>query len=303
MQDVKAFRVYYNEYLHAKLVAMEKRRKRLMFGIIFFALVLIGATVFIISLNVAAMTFFMLIPFYIYINIVRARVYDFKHTFKPMVVNDILQFIDPSLNYFNKEFIPKDTFLRSGIFPINPQIYKGEDYIMGKIGEVAFELCELEIYHPSVLKGKLVDWFKGIFFHANFRNNFTGRIVILPRTEWQTYLNIIKEYTKFGGGEVKGLLNADFQREFAVYAQKDSRYKDVLSNKLLQTILDYKLRHHKKIYVSFKDSHFYIAINEPYELLEAHIFFPNLDFELICMFYEELYLFTRLVEDFDIRKT
>jgi Protein of unknown function (DUF3137) len=303
MQDLKAFRIYYNDYLHRELIKLEKRRKRLVFGIIFFAMLLVGSAIFIISLNVAAMTFFMLIPLYIYLNIVRARIYDFKHTFKPMVVNAILKFIDPNLNYFNKEFIPKDTFVRSGIFPIDPQIYKGEDYIMGKIGEVAFELCELEIYHPSVLKGKLIDWFKGIFFHANFRNTFLGRIVILPRTEWQTYLNIIKKYTKYGGGEIKGLLNAEFQKEFAVYAQKGVRYQDVLSKTLLQTILDYKVQHNKKIYVAFRDSHFYIAINEPYELLEASIFFPNLDFKLLCMFYEELYLFTRLVEDFDIRKT
>ena len=302
MQDIKAFRIYYNDYLHSQLIELERRRKRLLAAIIIFGAILVGATIFIISLNVAAMTFFMLIPFYIYLNIIRARIYNFKHTFKPMVVNAILKFIDPSLNYFNKEFIPKDTFLRAGIFPINPQIYKGEDYIMGKIGEVAFELCELEIYHPSVLKGKLIDWFKGIFFHANFRNTFVGRIVILPRSEWQTYLNIIKEYTKYGGMEVKGLLNAEFQSEFAVYVQKNVRYQDVLSPKLLQMILDYKVKNQKKIYVSFKDSHFYIAINEPYELLEASIFFPNLDFELICMFYEELYLFTRLVEDFDIRK-
>lgn len=302
MQDIPAFRKYYNDYLHTELLNFERRRKRLVWLILILCSLLGILSGMVISLGVVALSFFLAIPWYVLIQFLRGKIFTFRDEFKPMVVNAILKFIDPTLKYYHKDFIPEDTFNRARIFPIRPEIYKGEDYIMGKIGEVFFELCELEIYHTANLEGKLVRWFEGIFFHANFHNKFQGRILLVPRPEWQHFIPLLKQFAKYGGGEIKGLGDETFQKEFIVYAEKNVPYKEVLSPTLLKTINAYHLKSKKQVYVSFVDSHFYIAIAEPYELLEAHIFFSNLDFELICMFYQELYMFTRLVEDFDIRK-
>lgn len=301
MQDLQAFRRYYNDHLHTELLNFERQRKRLVWLIVGLGGAFVALSVFVISLGVVALSVFLLIPLYILVTFLRGKIHDFKNTFKPAVINSILKFIDPTLRYYHGDWIPRDTFLRSGIFPFNPEIYKGEDYIMGKIGEVFFELCELEIYHTSTIKGKLIKWFEGIFFHANFHNNAKGKIVLVPRSEWQSFIKTIKGFTKYGGYEVKGLGTPEFQKEFIIYAEKDAHYRELLTPELLATIANYRIHSNKQVYVSFVDTHFYIAIAEPYELLEAHIFFSNLDFDLIAMFYEELYLFTRIVEDFDIR--
>lgn len=301
MDRLAEFRRFYNDVLHAKLVEFESKRYRLVFAVLGLAAVLITVSILVISLGVFALSFFLLIPWYGWLSYYRRRVHQFREDFKPTIVNEILKFIDPSLRYYHKEYISRDTFLRAGIFPVNPDYYKGEDYIMGKIGDVFFELCELHIMHPSALRGKMVNWFEGIFFHANFHNNFKGHIVMIPRPEWQSYIPVIKGFTKYGGGEIKGLGNAEFQREFAVYGQKDVHYKELLTPQLLETITNYHHDSGKKVYVAFKDSHFFIAIAEPYELLEAHVFISNLDFKTMGMFYEELLLFTRIVEDFDVR--
>jgi hypothetical protein len=295
------FRRFYNDELHQKLVEFEAKRYRLLLRVFFLAFLLVAASILVISLGVFALSFFLVIPWYGWWSYYRRQVHHFREEFKPAVVNEILKFIDPSLRYYHKEHIPRDTFLRAGIFPVNPDYYKGEDYIMGKIGDIFFELCELEVSHPSPLEGKMVNWFEGIFFHANFFNNFKGHIVMIPRAEWQAFIPMIKEFTKYGGGELKNLGDDKFRREFAVYADKDANYRDLLRPTLLRTINNYHLESGKKVYVAFVDSHFFIAIAEPYELLEAHIFISNLDFKTIALFYEELLLFTRIVEDFDVR--
>ncbi len=295
------FRRYYNDHLHGRLVQYERKRYRLLMVVLSLAALLAVISVLVVSLGVFVLSFFLLIPWYAWLVYYRRRVKEFREDFKPAIVSEILEFIDPTLRYYPHDGIPKDTFLRAGIFPIDPSYYVGEDYIMGNIGDVFFELCELHVKHPSVLRGKMVKWFEGIFFHANFHNNFQGHIVMIPRAEWQSFIPMIKGFTKYGGGELKGLGDASFQEEFAVYAQKGAQYRDLLTPALLRTINDYHLQSQKKVYVAFVDTHFFIAIDEPYELLEAHIFVSNLDFQTMAHFYEELLLFTRIVEDFNVR--
>lgn len=301
MEHLAEFRRFYNNQLHTTLIEFEQKRYRLLFAVLGLAFLLAAITIVVISLGVFALSFFLLIPWYGWLSYYRKRVHAFREEFKPKIVNEILRFIDPSLRYYHEDGIPRDTFRRAGIFPIEPDYYEAQDYIMGKIGDIFFELCELEVMHPSALRGKMVKWFEGIFFHANFHNNFKGHIIMIPRAEWQSFIPVIKGFTKYGGGELHGLGDETFRREFAVYADKDVQYRDLLTPQLLRTINNYHLESNKKIYVAFVDSHFFIAIDEPYELLEAHIFISNLDFRTIALFYEELLLFTRIVEDFDVR--
>ena len=171
---------------------------------------------------------------------------------------------------------------------------------MGKIGEIFFEMCELELYHTSKIKGKLEKWFEGIFFHANFNTNFKGRIVMIPRDDWQLFIPVMKEYTKYGGYELTDTGHPEFDKEFLVYLDRDVNYKEILTPELIEVVNQYHLRSGKKVYASFYNSHFYMAINEPQNLLEASVWHSNLNFELIAAYYQELTMFTGIVKDFDI---
>lgn len=299
MQDVRGFRRYYNEVLHNELLGFEKKRKKLVAIIMVSSGVLAIFSAFIISLDVFALSIFLVVPWMVLFQLLRNRAKLFKDKFKPLVVSSVLRFIDSRLKYYHTEYIPKDSFNRSGIFPIDPELYTGEDYIRGKIGEVSFEMCELDVHHTSETKGKLEQIFEGIFFHANFNTSFKGRIVMIPRPEWQSFIRTMKNFTKYGGYELIDTGHKEFDDEFIIYIDKGVHYKEILTNQLIETINNYHLQSQKRVYASFKDNHFYMAIAEPYELLEAHIFLPNINFDIISAFYEELYLFTRIVEDFD----
>lgn len=300
-EDLGALRKYYNEHLHQALKEFEVKRYKLLLVVGAFASIIIAATLLIITLRVLMLTFFLAIPWYALMQYYRKRVKEFRAEFKPVIVNKILAFIDPSFRYYPEDFIPEDSFNRAGIFPKSADKYKGEDYIMGKIGDVNFELCELTVMENNATKHKLVTWFEGIFFHANFHNNFHGHLIIIPRQDWQDFIPVIKGFTKYGGGEIKDLKHDAFNKNFMVIAQRNISYKDLLQKRLLDTINNYYQFSKKKVYVSFVNTHFYIGIAEPYELLEAHIFLSNLRFETIAFFYKELLLFTQIVEDFDMR--
>lgn len=300
-EDLGALRKFYNEHLHQALKEFEVKRYKLLLAVGGFAALLIAITLIIITLRVLVLTIFLLIPWYAWLQYYRKRVKDFRTEFKPVIVNKMLAFIDPSFRYYPEDFIPRDSFVRAGIFPKSPDIYRGEDYIMGKIGDVNFELCELTVLENNAVRHKLVTWFEGIFFHANFHNNFKGHLIIIPRQDWQDFIPVIKGFTKYGGGEIKDLQHEAFNKNFMVIAERNIPYKDLLQKRLLDTINNYYEQSKKKVYVSFVNTHFYIGIAEPYELLEAHIFLSNLRFETIAFFYQELLLFNKIVEDFDMR--
>lgn len=300
MQNPAAFRRYYNDHLHRKLLIFEKKRKRLLLFLFLGIIMLAILSFYVISLNIFAFKIGLFIPWFILIRVYQFWAEEFRAKFKPLIVSSLLEYIDPKLKYYHDEYIAKDTFLRSKIFPINPEIYRGEDYIMGKIGEIFFEMCELEIYHPSLVKSKLERWFEGIFFHANFNTHFEGRIVMIPKGEWQRFIPVMKEFTKYGGYELKSTGNPTFDDEFLVYLDQDANYREILTPELLETVHSYHDKSGKQVFASFYNSHLYLAIQEPYQLLEGHLFHSNLNFDMIENYYQELLLFTKIVEDFDI---
>jgi hypothetical protein len=300
VEDIGKFRRFYNDQMHGKLMVFERQRKQLLALMFLGTVLLLLLTIFVLNLDMFALSIFLFVPWFLLFRFYQYRADIFKAGFKPIVVSSLLEFMDSSLTYYHKDYISKDTFLRSGIFPMNPELYYGEDYIMGKIGEIFFEMCELELYHTDKVKGKLEKWFEGIFFHANFNTVFKGRIVMIPRADWQLFIPVMKEYTKYGGYELTDTGNAVFDEEFIVYLDRDVHYKEILTPELITAINQYHINSGKKVYASFYNSHFYMAINEPQNLLEASVWHSNLNFELIAAYYRELTLFTQIVKDFDI---
>lgn len=299
-ESIGKFRRFYNDHLYRRLVVFEKKRKQLLFFMSLGAVLLLLFTVFILQLGMFALSVFLFVPWFLLVRFYRHRSDIFRAGYKPIVMKGLLEFMEGNLTYYHKEYISKDTFQRSRIFPYKADDYKGEDYIMGKIGEIFFELCELDIRHSSSLRKRLDRWFSGIFFHANFNTKFEGRIVMIPRSDWQNFIATMKDYVRHGGYELMDTGNEDFDEEFIVYLDRDVNYKDILTPELLAAILQYRVRSQKKVYASFYNSHFYMAIDEPDNLLQASLLHSNNSFERIANYYRELRLFTQIVRDFDV---
>jgi hypothetical protein len=299
MQDLPAFRRYYNDHMHSKLRSFERIRWILLLKIVVAFITLIAISFFVLQAKLSAFILFLPIPYWAFYDYVKREIKQFKKKYKPIIVQGILDFINPDYCYYHDQFIAFDTFNRSGIFPVEPAIYKGEDYIMGKIGEVDFEMCELHLEHPSYVRSRLQKLFDGLFFHSKFSYSAKGRIIIIPRKRRQRFIGTLKNITRYGGYEVKGTGNSTFDSRFLVFAEPTVKFDEILTPEILESLNSYYIVSKKDVFASFVDDHFYLAVSEPYQLLDANIFRTNISFEIIQASYRELQVFMRIVEDFD----
>ncbi|MEM9272267.1 MAG: DUF3137 domain-containing protein, partial [Cyanobacteria bacterium P01_F01_bin.143] len=114
--------------------------------------------------------------------------------------------------------------------------------------------------------------FRGLFFIAKFPKNFENRIFILPKS-LQTKIN-----NQLWRGQTINLEDSEFNRIFAVYgdSQLESRY--ILSTNLMDRLVKFQKKAHRKIYISFVEGHVCIAIRYYHNLFEPKLFKSMLSF-------------------------
>ena len=306
MRRLDEFRIYYNHTIHPELLRMERKRLRLWLLLSVSTFVMIGILTLGIYLDIPLFAHLLLLSILVfYMSYLAYRIQVFRNNFKPNVINLLLDFIDDgpnfgTLKYETKGFISKQEFLASGIFATKAPEYQGEDQITGKIGELDFKLCELNVREFSRVRNRLDYVFRGVFLTSAFKHKMQGEIVILP-VEFKQYLSrSIKAITRRGAFAVpEGIMEENFDEFFMTYATKGLNPTQVLTPDLQTGILDYRLRTGKKMYVSFINENISIAITEPKDLLEPSILKSNVSFELIREFFEDIYMLIHIVEEFD----
>jgi len=206
------------------------------------------------------------------------------------------------MTYEQKRFIAKKDFVNSGLFVGGLDVYQGEDFIQGSIGDVDYELSELNVREYSKVRSRLNYVFRGVFLKATVREGVGGTIIILPEQFRQYLERSIRAVLKKGARDIEGFLrNEDFRDTFMVYATRDAQLKDFLTDEMMDAILDYRDKTGKEIYISMKRNNIYLAVTEPKDLLEPFIFRSNVSFELVRGFFEDITLLLSIVEDFDIQ--
>lgn len=204
------------------------------------------------------------------------------------------------LTYKYDQKISKSTFRDSGIFNLSPTIYEGEDYISGYIGTATFEMSELYVARLSPVRAIYETIFRGIFFKANFFYDVGGGLVVfIPQEERQELSETIRGITSRGGQRIH-LPTPEFNEAFVAYAESGVDVGSLLSQNAFKTIMDYKKRSGKKIYVSFLNGYVNIAITESKDILEPKILKSNANFKLIREYFEDILLIMSIVEDFDL---
>lgn len=303
------FRIFYNHTIFPELLRMERLRLRLLRLLVAASLLMFGILIFQFYIDLAVLTLLLAIPMSLAIAYLLYRIQEFRQTFKPNVVNLITDFIDDGLNfdpetplkYEAKRKIEKSVFLDSRLFVTDAPFYEGEDFIEGKIGEMPFELSELDVREPSTVSSGLREVFRGVFLHATFpEENTEGEILIWPRHRRQYLSRSIKDFTFDGGKNVdKEVLNLSFRSHFLTYADEDTHVISILSEPMQDSIVHFVEKTGKDLYLSFQDQEIFVAVSEDKDLLEPFLFRSNLSFELIYEFFESIHLVLRIAEDFD----
>ena len=336
MRRIDEFRLFYDHTILPELLRMERLRKRLLFLLTISALAIAIVVVILLYFGATMLSFFLVLPFSFYLSYLLYRIQQFRLKFKPNVVNLILDFMDNSvnygaLNYDSKRKVEKKRFLASQIFKTPAPQYSGEDYIGGKIGELDFELSELNVREYSKVRNRLNYVFRGIFLYATLnqktvgeflKNEMLGEVLILPKN-FKPYLsktirsfnlrggepvdeerlekiNIYDEQPIMGKEEVdREMLGKEMVEHFLIYATPEVDIAKRLSSAMQHTIIDFRKKTDNELYVSFIKNKIYIAITEPNDILEPNIFRSNDNFELIYEFYTEIDLLMHILEDFD----
>ncbi|MFZ2901292.1 MAG: DUF3137 domain-containing protein [Saprospiraceae bacterium] len=305
MRRLEEFRIFYNHTIHPELMRLDRHRKRLLWLLFFSLLFLTGIFIFDMVVGVWLITLLLSLPAGIYISYLAYQIQRFIRTFKPRVVNLILDFIDDSVNYGALSYdakggISKKTFIESMLFGAAPDVYQAEDYIKGSIGSITFELCELNVREESRVRSRLNYVFKGIFFHAVIEESLQGTIIIFPRGYRQYLSRAIREAVANGAKNIDMMMrHKEFRESFISYATKDARVRDLLSEDMQRILVNYRDETGKEIYISFIGKDIYLAVTEHKNILEPYLFRSNVSFELVREFYEDITMLFEIVEDFD----
>ncbi len=301
MKEISEFRKYYNHTIHPELLRQERRRRQLMWLMLLSVFLVLAVGISVLVLHIPALTLFALVPIGLYMGFIGYKMRQFVSGFKPQIVNLILDFIAPGKMVYQQDgFIPKSSFQASRIFSTTAEEYRGEDLIKGKFGLVDFEMCELVVREVYEVRNRMEPVFGGIFFHANFNHPIKGTVVIFPKNYKPRFSRTIKKLTANHEGAQVTLEHESFNDLFVIYAEHTDEARHLLSDGMLDAIVEYKNKVDKDVYVSFVKDDIYIAVSEPKDILEPNIFLSNVNYPLVYEFYYDLYMILRIVEDFEL---
>lgn len=298
-------RIYYNTTIRPELVRMERRRKRMLFGIFGSVAGLLLVMLLFIILDAGFVVLYLAIPVLFYLSTLYFRVKEFKKKFKPAVVSLVLDFINQATNvsqlsYKADQMVGQDRFIRSDLFIGRNVIYEGEDYIKGLVGEMPFELSELYVQELSQASNRLELIFGGIFIHAIFAEECSGHLVAWPRSEMRYLRRSIREFIARGGIDTEiELQDESFREKFVVYAKSNTVVHNILTEPMQQALANFIETTGHELYFSVYDQNVFVAISHDRDLLEPRIFRSNLDFHLIREFYTDIILMLQVIQDFD----
>lgn len=265
-----------------------------------FAVLSIAFVWLIFRAHIPAISLFFWIPIYFFIKFLRTKIVDFTKKFKPKVVNLVLKHLNPQLLYEAQGGIEEAFFMKSRIFATAPSTYHAEDLITGRIGTADFELCEVHARQSPQVEGAPTTLFRGLFFRTKMPDMFEGVVLILPKEDTQYLIRSIKAITREGGSRIE-VGDERFNTHFVAYSTSDSNVINLLTDNMVTDIVNYRENYHKKMYISFCDGYFYLAVRNDTDILEPNIWKSNISFALIRAFYEDLMLITSVCQDFDLK--
>ena len=298
-------RLYYNTTIRPELLRLEALRKRILWGMALSLLAILIATTAFVVYDLGFLNLLLVVPIAFYLGWLYLRIERFRQSFKPAVIQLLLDFINDSPNFRSLEYdakrpILRDRFERSGLFRPHPDSYRSEDYIRGLVGEMAFEMGEAYVQEISPASNRLQLVFSGLFVHAVFNEPTQGRLAVWPRHHLRRLKRTVDAYISGQGRSADiEILNEPFRETFAVYAHPGTKVAGILTPPMQDALLAFYQREQRDLYFAVHDRDLFIGLEHGYDLLEPRFFRSNLSFQLIRRFYADITLMLGVIQDFD----
>lgn len=308
MNNIESLQQFYQQEIVPGLTSLEVLRKaqlrRLRFMWIATVISLfVGFVTMLAPLILVCLLISLLLYFYLF-GYNRKRP-NFKSEYKKVVITKLTQFIDPELVFTPNLFIPESKYNASKIFLSDPDIFKGEDLVSGKIDKTQIEFCELHTQDRQTdHKGRTsyVTIFKGLFFIADFNKHFSGQTYVLSDfgERFLGAFGKMMQGLSIGRPEVVRMEDPLFEKQFVVYASDETEARYILSPSMMERILNFKNKTNSNIQLSFANNNIYMAVPLKTNFFEPSLRRSVLNFDDVKDYYEQLLFCVSIVEELQL---
>ncbi|HHQ45242.1 MAG TPA: DUF3137 domain-containing protein [Candidatus Altiarchaeales archaeon] len=235
---------------------------------------------------------------------------EYVREFKREVMDKIVKFIDPNLNYHPDQGVSRQTFKSSRIFLDRVDRFSSEDMVAGRIGKTLMHFSEmhaLEKHETRDSKGRrhthYETIFRGIFFTADFNKKFKGTTIVLPDTAEGMFGSVIGKALQSKNilrPDLIKLEDPEFEKYFVVYGDDQLEARYILSTSLMARLTDFRKKTGRKIYISFNRENIMVAIPYKKNLFEPRLFKTILEYAPVEEYFKDLSLVVGIVEDLNL---
>jgi len=230
----------------------------------------------------------------------------YSEGYKSQVITNLLTSINDSYDYEPKRSITYNQFKKSGLFRTSVDLFEGEDYVSGLLGNNAIEFSELDVqykttrHQPDGTKTKSYHTiFKGLFFVAEANSPFKSETYILNARD--SFLSAIAEKFSSGNnihGERVILENQEFNHHFEVYSLDPAEAQNLVSPLLMQRLVNFKRQPRvSEVNLSFVEGCLYIALSTRKNYFEPKLFTPAYSYNVVQEIYADIEFINDVADD------
>ena len=218
-------------------------------------------------------------------------------SFKSKILHQVVKFINPQAQYVMHGHIDQDMVMRGGLFKNKDYEITGNDLIIGKYNGVRFQFSDLRIAHMPLFSDKYAEpdvVFQGQYFVARLRKKLPTPVYLVYRKARTIQYGM----NNISGSEIE-LEDKDFMKLFEVYAPNTTYAQEVLTPIVIEGLKRVIKRIPGDYYISFFGDLLTIANNsgkDSFEVVDSLSLVEN-DFELLIVFFKELYGDFTLIND------
>jgi len=242
----------------------------------------------------------------IFIFIYRTEMSGFSSLFKDELIEKLVLFVDENLKYSKNNYINEHEYRASSLFPQSIDRFNGNDFVSGKIDGVDIKFSKIHSEEKKKTDEERTYWktiFSGIMFIADFNKNFKGKTVILPDKSEKLFGSISHFFQSFSSrGELVKMDNNEFEREFVIYSDDQIEARYILSQALMDSILEYKKLVGKNLYISFVNSNIYIATSFNEKLFEPKIYKKITNFDEASFYFKVISMTVDIVKHLNLNR-
>jgi hypothetical protein len=225
----------------------------------------------------------------------------YRNQFKERVFAAAAKTLAPDIGYFPLHCVPREDFLRSGLFDSRIDRYRGEDCFRGKVGSTDLLFSEIHV-ERKVKTRKSSHWvtvFKGIYLIADFHKNFRCQVSIEPDFA-EANLGWIGRKLQGITGDLIRLENPDFERAFKVRASDPVEARYLLTPDMQERFLALRDRWSPQIRAALIDSNLHLAIPQSANWFEPDINRPAHDPASLARFLGQLATLLQIPENLNL---